>query len=96
VGRSRHWLHSTAGLHIWYHLALFAVLGALALRASSRLSWRIVGVAAALLFGFATELSETGGKLASIEWGDVQMDCYGVAFGCFAVWLFSRTKPKTH
>jgi hypothetical protein len=89
-------LHSTAGLHIWYHLALFAVLGALALLASNRFSWRVAGVAAALLFGFATELSETGGHLAGIEWGDVQMDCYGVAVGCFAVWLFTRTKPKTH
>jgi hypothetical protein len=95
VGQARHWLHTTAGLHIWYHLVLFAVLGALALLASSRLPWRVAGVAAALLFGFATELSETGGHLAGIEWGDVQMDCYGVAFGCFAVWLFSNSKRET-
>jgi hypothetical protein len=74
-------------LHIWYHLALFGVLGALAVRVSSRLSRRLAWLAGVLLLGLAIEVLEARGSLAALEWGDVQIDCWGVAFGCLAVWL---------
>jgi hypothetical protein len=87
VGRSRVWLHTTGKLHIWYHLVLFGVLGALAVRVSRRKSWRAVWLAAVVLLGLAMEWLQARGNHVGIEWVDVQMDCFGVAFGCFAVWL---------
>jgi hypothetical protein len=81
------WLHTTGRLHIFYHLGLFGVLGALAVRASRRLSGRMLWLAAVMLLGLAMEGLQAHGNHAAIEWSDVQMDCFGVAFGCFVVWL---------
>jgi hypothetical protein len=94
VGRSRVWLHTTGSLHIWYHLVLFGVLGALALRGGGRASARVVWVLGAVGLGFAMEALQARSNAAAIEWGDVQMDCFGVAFGCFVVWLLSGNGPK--
>jgi len=91
VVQSRAWMHTTGKLHVWYHLVLFGVLGALALRASDRLSRRIAWLAGVLLLGLAIEMLEERGILAAVEWGDVLLDCWGVALGCLAVWLFSGT-----
>ena len=33
IGRSRMWLHTRGGFHLWCHMVLFGVLGALAVRA---------------------------------------------------------------
>jgi hypothetical protein len=87
VGRSRVWLHTTGKLHIWYHLVLFGVLGALAVRASRRFSTRVASLAVVVLLGLSMEWLQARGNHVGIEWADVQMDCFGVAFGCFAVWL---------
>jgi len=89
VGRSRVWLHTTGSLHIWYHLVLFGALGALAVRASPRASRRVVWVVAVVLLGLGMEWLQARGNSVGIEWVDVQLDGFGVAFGCFAVWLLS-------
>jgi hypothetical protein len=93
VVKSRTWLHTTGKLHVWYHLVLFGVLGALAVRASDRFSRRLMSLVGVVLLGFVIEAVEQRGSLAAIEWGDVQMDCWGVGFGCLAMWLFSG-KPE--
>ena len=90
VGRSREWLHTRGGLHLWYHMVLFGVLGALAVRASSRMSRRMIWLAAMMLLAMLMELVQARASQASIEWGDVQTDCFGVALGCLAVWLLPR------
>jgi hypothetical protein len=87
VGRSRVWLHTRGSLHLWYHMVLFGVLGALAVRASKRMSRRVMWVAGAILLGLAMEFVQARISQAAIEWGDVQTDCFGVAMGCLAVWL---------
>ncbi len=87
VGRSRAWLHTRGSLHLWYHMGLFGVLGALAVRTSGRMSRRVMGVAAVVLLGLAMEFVQARVSQAAIEWGDVQTDCFGVAIGCLAVWL---------
>ncbi len=90
VGRSRGWLHTRGSLHLWYHMVLFGVLGALAVRAANRISSRVMWVAAMLLLGLGMEFVQAGGSLAAVEWGDVQTDCFGVALGCLVVWLLPR------
>jgi hypothetical protein len=75
-------------------MVLFGVLGALAVQASSRLSRRAVWLVGVLLLGFAIEMLEARGSLAAVEWEDVQMDCFGVGFGCVAVWLLSGEASK--
>jgi membrane associated rhomboid family serine protease len=74
-------------MHLWYHMVLFGVLGALAVRASSRISRRWMWVAGVILLGLAMEFMEARVSHAAIEWVDVQTDCFGVAMGCLAVWL---------
>ncbi len=94
VGRSRVWLHTTGKLHIWYHLVLFGVLGALAVRASNRASVKVVWVVGVVLLGLTMEWLQARGNHVGMEWADVQMDWFGVAFGCFAVWLVTGNAPK--
>jgi hypothetical protein len=94
VGRSRIWLHTTGKLHIWYHLVLFGVLGALAVRASRGTARRVVWVGAVVLLGLGMEWLQGWENAVRIEWVDVQMDCFGVAFGCFAVWLMAGKARK--
>ena len=93
VGRSRGWLHTRGSLHLWCHMVLFGVLGALAVRASSRMSRRVMWVVGAILLGLAMEFVQARFSQAEIEWGDVQTDCFGVAMGCLAVWLLPGKEP---
>jgi hypothetical protein len=93
MNRSRAWLHTTGSLHLWYHLVFFGMLGALALLTSRHSLSRLLWVVAVLLLGFAIELSQSLINHVAIEWDDVQVDCFGVAFGCLVVWLLSG-KPK--
>ena len=93
VGGSRAWLHTRGMMHLWYHMVLFGVLGALAMRASSRISRRVLWVAGAILLGLAMEFLQARASQAAIEWGDVQTDCFGVAMGCLAVWLLPGKEP---
>ncbi len=87
VGRSRAGLHTRGNLHLWYHMALFGLLGALAVLASNRISRRVLWLAAVVLLGLAMEFMQARDSQAAIEWGDVQTDCFGAALGCLAVWL---------
>jgi hypothetical protein len=94
VGRSRVWLHTRGMMHLWYHMVLFGVLGALAVRASSRISRRVMWVAGAIVLGLVMEFVQAQISKVDIEWGDVQTDCFGVALGCLAVWLLPRKKSE--
>jgi membrane associated rhomboid family serine protease len=87
VKRSRVWLHTRGSLHLWDHMVLFGVLGALAVRASRRMSRRLMWVAGAILLGLAMEFLQARMSQVAIEWRDVQTDCFGVGMGCLAVWL---------
>ncbi len=92
---SKTWLRSSGGLHVWYHLALFAALGALAIYASKRASTRVGWLIAAVLFGFAMEAGEAVRYQFALEWPDVRTDALGVAIGGLAGWLFARRSAKT-
>lgn len=96
VGRSRVWLHTRGMMHLWYHMVLFGVLGALAMRASSRISRRVMWVVGAILLGLAMEFVQARISQVDIEWGDVQTDCFGVALGCLAVWLLPVKRPQVN
>jgi hypothetical protein len=74
VEPSRAWLHTRGSLHLWYHMVLFGVLGALAVRASSRTSRRVMWLAAMMLLGLAMEIVQARANQAAIEWGDVRLD----------------------
>ena len=89
-GRSRAWLHTTHGLHVWYHVVLFAVLGVLCMCSSRRTSGRWLGFIAALLLGFGIEWSQAVGNHVGIEWADVRSDVCGIACGALVGWLLSR------
>ncbi len=94
VTDSRLWLHSTGRLHDWYHLALFAVLGLLAMLASPLRSMRLCWLIVALMLGFAIECGEAIRYGGLMEWVDVRTDIGGVALGAFAGalvgWAVSR------
>jgi hypothetical protein len=94
VGRSRVWLHTKGSMHLWYHMVLFGVLGALAMRASSRISRRWMWVAGVILLGLTMEFLQARVNQTAIEWGDVQTDCFGVAMGCLAVWLLPGKRSQ--
>jgi len=83
-------LHTMGPLHAWYHLALFAILGFLAMRSSAKLWVRFAWVAAALLLGLSIESMEAFRYSIPLEWYDVRTDTTGVAIGGFIGWLLSR------
>jgi len=88
--RGRLMLHTMGPLHAWYHLALFAILGLLAMRSSTKLWVRFAWVAAAILLGLGIEYMEAVRYHIQIEIYDVRTDTSGVALGGFIGWLFSR------
>ncbi len=90
VADSRHWLHETGRLHDWYHLALFAVLGLLAMLVSPLRSVRMSCVLSALMLGFAIELGEALRYGGLLEWADVLTDAGGVCAGAVMGWLLTR------
>ncbi len=94
VGRSRAWLHTKGGMHLWCHMVLFGVLGALAVSASSRISRRWMWVAGVIVLGLAMEFLQARVNQTTIEWGDVQTDCFGVAMGCLGVWLLAGKRSQ--
>jgi hypothetical protein len=94
VGRSRVWLHTTGSLHTWYHLVLFGVLGALAVRTSRRFPTRVAWLVSLVVLGLMMEWIQARGNHVGIEWPDVQMDWLGVGFGCFTVWLLPGRMSK--
>jgi hypothetical protein len=94
VANSRVWLHSSGELHIWYHLAFFAVLALLATRISTRTSTRFVWLIAFLLLGPGMEYGEALRFHGYMEWNDVATDTVGVALGGLVGWLLSRAYEK--
>jgi hypothetical protein len=84
------YLHTTGELHVWYHLALFAVLGLLAMRSSAKLSLRFALLAAACLLGLSLEYMEAVHYHNPIELYDVRTDICGVAIGAVLGWMTSR------
>ncbi len=94
VGPVRTWLHSTGPLHAWYHVALFAALGALAVRVSMRPLPRLGWLAAAMLVGLAMEYGECFRDGYPLEWVDVWTDCGGVLLGGAVGWLLTRRAGK--
>ncbi len=94
VANSRVWLHSSGGLHVWYHLGLFAVLALLAVHISGRTSTRLVWLAVFLLLGPGMEYAEAFRFHGWMEWNDVATDAAGVALGGIAGWLFTRRAAK--
>ena len=88
--RGRLMLHTMGPLHDWYHLALFIILGILAVRSSTKLSVRFALLAAAALLGLSIEYIEAVRYQNLIEWHDVRTDTSGVAIGGFIGWLLSK------
>jgi hypothetical protein len=87
VADSRVWLHSSGGLHIWYHFGLFAVLALLAIYISKRTSTRLFWLATFLLLGAVMEYAEALRFHGYVEWNDIATDAIGVALGGLAGWL---------
>jgi len=90
----RGWLHSRGRLHIWYHLALFASLGLLAMRASVQRSERYALLIAAVLVGIGIELVEASRYGIPLEWKDIRTDIAGVILGGIAGWLLRRRRSS--
>jgi glycopeptide antibiotics resistance protein len=88
----RAWLHSGGRLHAWYHVALFLILGLLAMRASPRLSMRLCWLIVAVMLGFAMECAEAICYGSLMEWTDVWTDALGVVLGAAMGWLLSRRR----
>jgi len=93
-GRSRVWLHSEGVLHVWYHLALFGVLGLLAIFSSERLSVRIALLITAALLGVGMEYIETLRYSIDLEVNDICTDACGIAIGALLGWLLSFRSRK--
>ncbi len=94
VASSRYWFHETGRLHDWYHLALFAVLGLLAMLASPLRSMRACWLIVAVMLGFAIECGEALRYGGLMEWRDVWTDVGGIALGALVGllvrWVMSR------
>jgi hypothetical protein len=90
--RGRLMLHTEGPLHIWYHLALFILLGILAIRCSARPSVRLALLGAAALLGLSIEALEAFRYAIHIEWYDVRTDTTGVILGAILGWMLSRQK----
>jgi hypothetical protein len=87
-------LHTMGPLHAWYHLALFVILGFLAMRSSPKLWVRFAWVAAALLLGLGIESMEAFRYSITLEWYDVRTDISGVAIGGLIGWVLSLRSRK--
>jgi len=85
-------LHTEGRLHDWYHLALFIVMGILAMLSSRKPSTRFALLAVAALLGLGLEYLEAVRYHNPIEWYDVRTDTGGVAIGGVIGWLLSRRK----
>jgi len=90
VAQSRVWLHSSGRLHVWYHLALFALLGLLAMRSSHHRQKRCLLLVACFLVGLGTEVMESMHFHTDFEWNDVATDALGTAWGGVVGWVVSR------
>ena len=95
IGRSRGWLHTTGGLHVWYHVVLFAVLGGLSVCASTNPSKRAEWIVWMLVVGFGIEASQAIINQTTIEWADVGSDMCGIVVGGVVGWVaMSRGRQR--
>ena len=92
--RGRLMLHTMGALHIWYHLALFIILGVLAVRSSAKPAVRCCLLLCAALLGLGIESLEAFRYRIPLEWYDVRTDIAGVAIGAILGWLLSRRATK--
>jgi hypothetical protein len=92
--RGRMMLHTEGPLHPWYHLALFILLGLLAMRSSTKPFIRLALLAAAALLGLGIEYMEAYRYAIPLEWYDVRTDTSGVVLGALLGWLLSRRSNK--
>jgi hypothetical protein len=79
-------MHTTGSLHVWYHLVLFLVLGALAWLSSDSGQVRLLLLVLAVLLGMGMEVGEAVRFHASIEGYDIRTDTLGVLLGGLAAW----------
>jgi membrane associated rhomboid family serine protease len=94
IGRSRGWLHTTGGLHVWYHVGLFTLLGALAMRVSKNPSTRAEWMVWMVVLGFGIESSQAILNHTTLEWADVWSDAGGIFVGGVAGWLLSMRESN--
>jgi hypothetical protein len=92
--RGRMMLHTEGPLHLWYHLALFILLGALAIRSSTKPPVRVGLLICLAMLGLGIEYMEALRYGGSLEWYDVRTDTAGVAIGAILGWLLSRRATK--
>jgi len=92
--RGRIMLHTEGPLHPWFHLALFILLGVLAMSSSKKPSIRLALLAGAGLLGLGIEYMEVIRYGNPLEWYDVRTDTSGVAIGGILGWLLSRRSNK--
>ncbi len=92
--RGRMMLHTEGKLHPWYHLALFIILGVLAMRSSSKWTIRFTLLAAAALLGLSIEYMEAFRYSIPLEWYDVRTDTSGVGLGGLLDWVLSLPVKK--
>ena len=86
IGRSRIWLHTLGGLHVWYHVVLFALLGVLSVWGSSDSAKRAEWIVWMVVLGFGIEASQAVINHTTMEWGDVWSDVGGILIGGVAGW----------
>jgi hypothetical protein len=96
IGRSRIWLHSLGGLHVWYHVVLFAVLGGLSMWVSDSPAKRAEWIVWMVVLGFGIEASQAIINHTTMEWGDVGSDIGGIVVGGVAGWVGSLRKANRH
>ena len=87
--RGKLMLHTMGPMHVWYHLALFILLGILAMRSSTKPGIRAGLLICLLMLGLSIESIEALRYHIPLEWYDVRTDTSGVAIGAILGWLLS-------
>jgi len=87
-------LRTSGDLHVWYHLALYAVFGLLLMRISPRWPTRLRWLALVLAVAVVLEYGERLRYRTDMEWYDVGTDAVGIAVGAAAGWLLARWTQK--
>jgi len=88
--RGRLMLHTMGPLHLWYHLALFILLGILAMRSSAKPAVRVCLLLCLTMLGLGIESIEAFRYHIPLEWYDVRTDIGGIAIGGLIGWLLSK------
>ena len=91
--RGKRALHTEGRWHASLHLAVFCIVGFVAVRTARSWAARIAAFAGAVLFGFLIEEGEHLVYGASMEWKDVLVDTIGAIAGTLLALLTVSREP---